>query len=185
MTDRTSTTAYSLELEDPIPDFDDMPGADGGSYGLSSFDDKPVLVFAFISNGCPMVRAYDGARLISIQKVYGPRGVQVVAINSNNAHLSPIDGYEEVVERAEEAGYNFPYLKDEDGRVARVLEATTTPHVFVFDRERRLRYRGRIDNSRDPSKATRPYLELALTDVLEGRPVEAAETQPFGCAIVW
>lgn len=181
----TAVLERSLEIGDSIPEFENMPGADGKSYGLPSFGGKPVIAFVFISNGCPMVRAFDGARMIAIQEAYGGRGAQVVAINSNNPHLSPIDTYEQMVEHAKEFGYNFPYLKDEDGNFARTLGATTTPHVFVFDQDRRLRYRGRIDNSRDPSKATQPYLELALADLLEDQPVEAAETQPFGCSIIW
>ena len=84
----------------------------------------------------------------------GPAGVQIVAINSNNPFLSPADVLPEMVKRAGAAGYNFPYLKDEDGAVARSYGAMTTPHAFVFDHERRLRYRGRIDDSRDPSKLT-------------------------------
>jgi peroxiredoxin len=179
----TSTAATSLSLGDRAPDFGELKGADGKSYRLSSFDDKPVLALVFISNGCPTVRVYDD-RLIALQSAYGDSGIQVVALNSNNPYLSPADGYTEMVKRLNETGYNFPYLRDEDGSVARSYGAISTPHAFVFDRDRQLRYRGRIDDSREPSKITSHDLENALTAVLEGRAVEVPETQSFGCAIV-
>jgi thiol-disulfide isomerase/thioredoxin len=178
----TSTTT-SLGLGEKSPGFEDLQGADRRSYRLSSFDDKPVLTLVFISNGCPTVRVYD-ERLITLQERYGDRGVQIVAINSNNPYLSPPDVYSELVKRAKDAGYNFPYLKDEDGSVARNYEAISTPHAFVLDASRRLRYRGRIDDSRDPAKVTSIDLENALTDLLDLKEVKVPETQPFGCAIV-
>jgi peroxiredoxin len=179
----TSTAVKSLALGDKAPDFGDLKGADGKTYRMSSFDDKPVLAFVFISNGCPTVRVYDD-RLIGLQRAYEDRGLQVVALNSNNPYLSPADAYTEMVKRLNESGYNFPYLKDEDGSVARSYGAISTPHAFVFDRDRKLRYRGRVDDSRDPSKITSHDLENALVAVLEGRAVEVPDTQSFGCAIV-
>jgi hypothetical protein len=134
-------------------------------------------------NGCPTVRVYDD-RMIALQERYGSGRVQIVAINPNNPYLSPADTYPEMVKRAKDAGYNFPYLQDENGRVARAYGAVSTPHAFVLDRDRRLRYRGRIDDSRDPSKVTSFDLDRALANVLENRPVKVLETQPFGCAIV-
>jgi len=179
----TSISVEALKLGDEAPVFSDLRGADGKSYRLSSFADKPVLALVFISNGCPTVRVYD-ERLITLQSSYESAGLQIVAINSNNPFLSPSDTYPEMVKRAKEAGYNFPYLKDEDGGIARSYGALTTPHAFVFDRNRRLRYRGRIDDSRDPSKLTTSDLRNALADVLGGNTVKVQDTQPFGCAIV-
>jgi peroxiredoxin len=178
-----TTSLSSPRLGEKAPGFEDLQGADGGSYRLSSFGDKPVLALVFISNGCPTVRVYD-ERLITLQRSYGDRGVQIVAINSNNPYLSPPDAYGEMAKRAKDAGYNFPYLKDADGSVARSYGALSTPHAFVLDEDRRLSYRGRIDDSRDPSKITSTDLENALTDLLDGRAVKERETQPFGCAIV-
>lgn len=173
----------SLEIGEKAPEFEDLRAADGGGYGLSSFDDNPVLALVFIGNGCPTVRVYE-ERLKTLQSTYGERGLQVVAINSNNPHLSPPDVYSELVQRAEVGGYNFPYLKDEDGSVGRSLGAIATPHAFVLDAERRVRYRGRIDDSRDPANITSTDLENAISDLLDGRSVLVPETQPFGCAIV-
>lgn len=179
----TPVAATSIDLGDEAPVFGDLQGVDGKSHRLSSFDDKPVLVLVFIANGCPTVRVYDD-RLIALQTKYRAAGAQIVAFNSNNPFLSPPDVLPEMVKRAGSAAYNFPYLKDEDGAVARSYGAMTTPHAFVFDCERRLRYRGRIDDSRDPSKLTSSDLADAVAAVVEGRTVEVPDTQPFGCAIV-
>ncbi len=179
----TPTYARSLDLGAPAPEFSDLAGADGKRYALSSFDGTPVLAIVFIANGCPTVRVYD-ERLINLQRSFGDRGVQVVAVNSNNPYLSPPDVHEEMVKRAEQVGYNFPYIKDPTGNAARSYGAISTPHAFVFDRHRRLRYRGRIDDSRDPTKTTSHDLANALADVLAGRAVQTPVTEPFGCAIV-
>jgi hypothetical protein len=90
-----------------------------------------------------------------------------------------------MVERARRSALPFPYLKDSDGALARSCGAICTPHAFVFDADRRLRYRGRIDDSRTGRRVTSSDLENAVADVLERRPVRVPETDPFGCAIVW
>jgi len=169
------------------PDFS-LLGTDGKQYSLSSFEDM-LLALIFISNGCPTVRACE-ERMIIIQKDYISKGVRLLAVNSNNEHLSSIDRFEEMVTRAKEDGFNFPYVKDTDGKVARSYGAICTPHVFVLDRDRKLRYRGRIDNSRDASRVTSRDLMNALDDLiavgdarLSG--VRVSETEPFGCSIVW
>lgn len=179
----TTSTAQPLELGHTAPDFGDLRGANGERYRLSSFDGKPVLAVVFISNGCPTVNVYND-RLIELQRAYRNRGLQVVAINSNNPYLSPTDSHTEMVKRLDESGYNFPYLKDEDGSVGRSYGAISTPHAFVFDGDRSLRYRGRIDDSRDPAKITSHDLEDVVVAVLDGAVVEVPDTQPFGCAIV-
>jgi peroxiredoxin len=172
-----------LTIGEKAPNFQGIPGTDGRLYQLASFDDTPVLVLMFTCNGCPTVKANEG-RLVTLQEKYGPRGICLVAINSNNASLSPADTLAEMVVRAREKHFNFPYLKDTDGSIARAYGALSTPHAFVLDHERRLRYRGRIDDTRDPARANRSDLEQALADVLAGRAVQIPETQPFGCAIV-
>jgi peroxiredoxin len=172
-----------LTIGQKAPNFQEIPGTDGRRYQLASFDDTPVLVLVFTCNGCPTVKANEG-RLIMLQEKYGPRGICLVAINSNNASLSPADTLAEMVVRAQEKRFNFPYLKDTDGSIAQAYGALSTPHAFVLDHERRLRYKGRIDDTRDPARATRSDLEQALGDMLADRAVQIPETQPFGCAIV-
>jgi hypothetical protein len=123
--------------------------------------------------------------MIKIQKDYGAKSVQLLALNSNNAYLSPADAYAEMVMRVQEKGFNFPYVKDEGGTVARSYGAQCTPHVFLTDEERRLRYRGRIDDSRNPDRVTISDLRNAIEDLLANRSVGVPETTPFGCSIVW
>ncbi len=166
------------------PDFQSLLGIDGARYALASFSNKPVLVVVFSCNGCPTVRAFED-RMITIQATFGPQGVQLVAINANNSSLSPADTYPEMVKRAAEKGFNFPYLQDADRSVAKSFGAICTPHSFLFDAARRLRYQGRIDDSRIAANVTSHDLENALADVLANRAVRVAETQPYGCAIVW
>jgi len=172
-----------LALGQKAPDFRNLPGVDGGCYSLSSFADKPVLVLMFTCNGCPTVKAEE-ERMIALQEAYTHQEVQLVAINSNNAYLSPADTFPEMVQRAREKHFNFPYLKDEDGSLADAFGAISTPHIFMLDSRRILRYKGRIDDARDPARATYSDLERALEDVLAQRTVRVSETKPFGCAIV-
>jgi len=173
-----------IQLGSVAPRFDALLAADGKRYSIDSLADADVLVVVFISNGCPTVRGY-GERLKALQADYQDAHVSVIAVNANNPHLSPADTYEEMVSRADEAGYNFPYLQDASGELARSLGAVSTPHAFVFDRARRLRYRGGIDDSRNPAKVSRSDLREAVVELLENDKVTVPETQPFGCAIVW
>jgi peroxiredoxin len=166
------------------PDFGNLLGVDGERYSLSSFQDKRLVVLLFISNGCPTVKACQD-RMIKIQKDYIGKKVQLLALNSNNSYLSPADTYAEMVLRSREKSFNFPYVKDEDRTVATVYGALCTPHVFLLDEDRRLRYRGRIDDSRNPERVTVSDLRNAIEDLTANRPVRVFETTPFGCGIVW
>ena len=176
--------AAGLEIGALAPVSPQMLGVDGRTHTVDEFGDAEVLVVVFIGNGCPTVRAYED-RLKRLHEKYLEKGVQIVAVNSNNPHLSPFDTHAEMVARAREAGLPFPYLKDEDGSLARAFGAVSTPHAFVFDGDRRLRYRGRIDDARITESVTRLDVDEALGALLEGGrpPVEA--TDPFGCSIIW
>jgi peroxiredoxin len=109
----------------------------------------------------------------------------LLALNSNNSYLSPGDTYAEMVLRVKEKGFNFPYVKDEDRTVARAYGAVCTPHVFLLDEDRRLRYKGRLDDSRNPERVTVSDLRNAIEDLIASRLVRVSETTPFGCSIVW
>ena len=178
------TSAGPISLGDRAPGFTGLRGADGASYSLAAFDDAPVLALVFVGNGCPTVRLYE-ERLIGLHHRTAAQGVQIVLVNSNNAHLSPPDTYHRMVERAARSALPLPYLKDGDGSLARACGAVCTPHAFVFDADRRLAYRGRIDDSRTGQRVTTDDLADALGDLLAGRRVRTPETSPFGCAIVW
>lgn len=161
-----------------------MPGVDGAKHSLSSFATKPALVVIFSCNHCPYVKDYED-RIIALQRDYAERGVQIVAINSNNDKDYPEDAFPEMVKRAESKGFNFPYLRDSTQEVVEAYGGVCTPHAFAFDGSRLLRYRGRIDDSRDSSKVTKHDLRNALDDILAGREVRVPDTRPFGCSIKW
>ena len=179
-----ATHKHTLELGALAPHLPGLMATDGNRYSLTPFAEARLLAVVFISNGCPTVRVYED-RLAEIQAKYSKVGVQLVAINSNNPHLSPGDAYPEMVKRARDRGFVFPYLKDEEGAWARALGAVCTPHVFVFDQDRRLRYQGRVDDSRDLTKVTSRDLDIALQALLSGEGLVTSVTEPFGCSIVW
>ncbi len=172
-----------LPLGQTAPDFD-LLGVDGARHSLQSFRDARVLVVVFSCNHCPYVKAYED-RMVSIQREYSANGVQLVAINSNDDASYPEDSFDNMVKRAREKGFNFPYLRDDSQQAVDAFGAVCTPHVFAFDSDRKLRYRGRIDDSRDPAKITSDDLKNALDDLTEGRPVRQPDTRPFGCSIKW
>ncbi|HLQ03863.1 MAG TPA: thioredoxin family protein [Nitrososphaerales archaeon] len=173
-----------LDLGEKAPSFKNLLGADGERYSISSFNDKPVLTVVFSCNHCPYAKAYE-ERMVSIQRDYASRGVQLIAINSNDDKSYPEDSYTEMVKRAKEKGFNFPYLRDGEQVVVVEYGAVCTPHVFAFDKARLLRYRGRIDDSRDPSSVRSHDLRNALDDLLAGKEVRVPDTRPFGCSIKW
>jgi peroxiredoxin len=172
----------TLPIGAPGPDFEQQLGTDGQRHGFSSFADRAALVLIFSSNRCPTAKAY-GERMNALQRDYGPRGVQVLAVNSNDHHLYPDESYPRMVERAADDGYTFPYVVDEGQRLAKAYGARCTFHVFVLDRDRLLRYQGRFDNSRIGANITSHDLRNALDDLLAGREVRVPTTRPFGCSL--
>ncbi|TLZ91624.1 MAG: thioredoxin family protein [Methanobacteriota archaeon] len=143
------TQYQGLPLGSPAPDFS-LPGVDGKTHSLGSFKDKPILVIAFWCNHCPYVQAWED-RTIAVQKEFAGKGVQFVMINANDDESYPEDDFAHMVERSKRKGYNFPYLRDESQKSAEAYGAVATPDFFVFDAGRKLRYRGKLDDSKDPS----------------------------------
>ena len=173
---------YPFEIGQKAPSFTDLPGVDGKKYSLSTFEDKQIVVLIFMANRCPTARVYTD-RMKLVQSEYGPKGVQLVGVNSDSPYFFSLEALSKMIEIAEEREFNFPYLKDEDQSLAKSYGALVTLHAFVLDKERKLRYRGRVDDSRDPSKVTTSDLRNALDDLIEGRQVRTPETRPFACAI--
>lgn len=162
-----------------------LPGVDGGEHALADYEDKVALVVIFSCNHCPYVQAWEG-RMVQIQEDYAERGVQLVAINANDAQKYPTDSFEAMQRRAQEKVFNFPYLYDESQDVARAYGAVRTPEVFLFDAERKLRYHGAIDdNYDDPSAVEKAYLREALDAILMGEEPPVATTPPVGCTVKW
>jgi thiol-disulfide isomerase/thioredoxin len=158
---------------------------DDARHSLDEFRDRQVVVVVFSCNHCPYVKAYE-ERIIATQRDYANRGVAFVAISANDAGQYPDDSFENMVKRAKEKGYNFPYLYDESQAVARAYGAERTPEFFVLDDQRMVRYHGRLDdNVEEPEKAKAHYLRDALDAVLSGKPVATVETPPVGCTIKW
>jgi peroxiredoxin len=173
-----------MHIGDAALDFE-LPGVDGKNYNLNSFADAGILVIMFTCNHCPYVQAYED-RLIAIQHDYRERGVRLVAINSNDERGYPEDSFEKMIERARKRGFNFPYLRDREQNAAEVFGAQCTPEIFVFDRERELRYHGRIDdNWKFPQQVKQHDLRKALDALLAGKPIGKPENQAIGCSLKW
>lgn len=189
--------ARKLSLGDAAPDFT-LPGIDGKTYTLADFPapSAPVLMVVFLSNHCPYSHAAE-QRLLPLAREFAGKGLAVVAINPNSPDGIRIDelGYSkyndsfaEMKLYAKEAGFPFPYLYDGDTQaVAKAYGCLATPHVFLFDRERKLRYAGRVDDSRFEDLATVKSHDArnAVVELLAGRPVTVAQTTVMGCSTKW
>jgi len=174
----------NLKIGSLAPEFN-LEGVDGKKYSLSSFDDNHAIIIIFSCNHCPYVQAYEG-RMKQIQEDYNGKGVTVVAINSNEDVNYPDDSFENMKKRATEQRFNFLYLRDEDQSVAREYDATHTPEIFLFDKERKLVFHGKIDdNWQEPNKVQNHYLKNALDELLAGKEISVPETFTIGCTIKW
>jgi peroxiredoxin len=172
------------ELGAPCPDFR-LPAVDGRTYARDDFGSARVLVVMFICNHCPYVKAVED-RLIRLAHEYGPRGVQLVGVCSNDAETYPDDAFDKLAARWREKEYGFPYLHDEAQEVARAFGAVCTPDIFVYDRDRRLAYRGRIDDSwKDETRVTRRDLAEALEALVAGGKPAPEQRPSMGCSIKW
>jgi len=173
-----------IELGSPCPAFT-LPAAAGGVVGRDDFADVPVLGVFFSCNHCPYAKAIEG-RLIELEKDYRDIGFRFVVISVNDATSHPEDSFDNMKKRAAERGYVFPYLYNEDQTLARALGAVCTPDLYVFDRDRRLAYHGRLDDSpMDPSKVKRRELRDAVDAFLAGQAPAAAQNPSIGCSIKW
>ena len=176
--------AFTLQLGEGAPDFS-LPATDGKTYSLADFADSPILVIAFSCNHCPYVVGSED-RMIDFARDYQSKGVQFVAINSNSVNTYADDSFEHMVERAKTKNFPFPYLRDESQDVARAYGALRTPHYFVFDANRQLKYTGRMDdNPRTPGAQTTHELRDAIDDLLANREVQTPLTNPIGCNVKW
>ena len=162
-----------------------LPGVDDQEHSLADYAEKTVVVVLFSCNHCPYVLAWED-RIIQIQADYADKGVQLIAIGSNDAEKYPADSFPKMKKHAQEKGFNFPYLRDETQEVARYYGAERTPEFFVFDQKGVLRYHGAPDdNYDDPQAVRKQYLRDALDAVLAGETPAIAETPPVGCTIKW
>lgn len=191
---RTPGDHPTLAIGAAAPDFS-LPGVDGKTYSLASFAPARILVVVFTCNHCPTAQAYED-RIIRLTADYKEKGVAVVAIMPNDptsirldelGYTDMGDTFEEMKRRAATKHFNFPYLYDGDKEVAaRAYGPIATPHVFIFDKDRKLRYSGRVDDVEKPTG--KPHVSdarNALDALLAGRPVPVETTKVFGCSIKW
>jgi thiol-disulfide isomerase/thioredoxin len=184
----------TLEIGQAAPDFL-LPGIDGKDYSLQYFDESKFLVIMFICNHCPTAQSYED-RMIQLVDDFGDKGVSFLAVSPNDPLSVRLDemGYtdlgddlEDMKIRAEYKKYNFPYVYDgETQEMSRKYGPVATPHVFIFDPERKLRYVGRIDDSEIAVRPdTKHDTRNALEALLSGDEVPVAKTKTFGCSIKW
>ncbi len=184
----------TLEIGAKTPDFA-LPGVDGQIHRLAEYDKAKVLVVVFTCNHCPTAQAYED-RIKKLAADYRDKGVALVAISPNDPKAVRLDelGYtdlsdslDEMKIRARDKQFNFPYLYDGDKQeVSKAYGPITTPHVFVFDAERKLRYAGRVDdNERKPREVKSQDARHAIEALLAGKPVPVETTKTVGCSIKW
>ncbi|GAB3914324.1 hypothetical protein GCM10028803_59570 [Larkinella knui] len=183
----------TLEIGASAPDFS-LPGVDGKSYSLKSFAGSPALVIVFSCNHCPTAQAYED-RMIQLVNDYKPKKVNFVVISPNSpatvslaelGYTDLSDSFAEMKMRAREKGYNFPYLYDGDTQTTALKYGpVATPHVFIFDKDRKLQYTGRFDAKEKPGTANAEDARAALDAVLAGQKVPMATTKTFGCSVKW
>ncbi len=180
------TPSTMLELGTRVPQFNLRNTVDDRPVSPNDFADEAALLVMFICNHCPYVQHIVG-ELGRLAADYLPRGVAVVAINSNSARTHPQDGPEHMNQLARAEGWRFPFLFDETQQVARRFRAACTPDFFLFDAGRRLVYRGQFDDSRPGNgvPVTGRDLRAALDAVLAGEPVPEEQKPSLGCNIKW
>lgn len=174
----------ALAIGDKAPDFT-LPATDGMNYSLKDLLTGNAAVIMFWCNHCPYVIPNQD-RIIKLQAEYAAQGVRFAAIGANRADTYPEDSFENMRIRAEEKGYNFPYLRDETQLTAKAYGAQRTPEVFVVDAQGQIKYHGRIDDCHEDLSRVRSHdLRNAIDAVLDGRDPEPAETGAYGCSIKW
>ena len=183
----------TLAIGAKAPDFD-LPGVDGKRYTLASFAGAKVLVFVFTANHCPTAQAYE-ERIEKLHADFAGRGVQFVLVSPNDPLALRLDeqgysdlgdSFEDMKVRTKDRGWTFPYLYDgETEAMSRQYGPVATPHVFVFDAERKLRFVGRVDDGENPAKVTTSDTRNAIEAVLAGKPVPVETTKVFGCSVKW
>jgi peroxiredoxin len=176
--------AFTLQIGQQAPDFS-LFAVDGERYSLANFKDAKILVVVFSCNHCPFVIGSE-ERMRRFYDEYARRGVAMVAINSNETENHPEDSFDKMAIRAREKGIRWPYLRDESQDVARAYGALRTPHFYVFDAERKLRYTGRMDdNPRTPGAEKTHELRDAVEALLAGKAPSVPVTNPIGCNVKW
>jgi peroxiredoxin len=172
------------DLGSPCPDFL-LPAVDGRTYQKRDFANPHCLLVVFTCNHCPYAQAVED-RVIALQNAYPQAQLQVVAICSNDAAAYPDDAFDKLKERWTAKKMPFPYLHDDTQATAKAFGAVCTPDFFLYDKDRALRYRGRLDdNWKEPAKVTKQELKSAVDALLANKPAPAEQQPSMGCGIKW
>lgn len=173
------------EIGDEATDFK-LKNIDGKMVSLSDFKSAKGFIVVFTCNHCPYAKKYEG-RIIELDKKYKTQGYPVIAINPNDPNVQPEDGYQQMIERAKQKGFTFPYLVDEGQKIYPQYGATKTPHVFVLKKENGkniVKYIGAIDNNYDnPNDVSEYYAQDAVNALIKGESVKMTKTVAIGCTI--
>ena len=184
----------TLSIGSSAPDFS-LKGIDNKTYTLASFSKYNILVIIFTCNHCPTAQAYED-RIIQLAKNYTSKNVAIVAISPNDpssvrldelGYTDMSDTFEEIKQRAKQKNFNFPYLYDGNTQtMSKAYGPVVTPHVFIFDSKRKLRYQGRIDDVEKPTKTPNHFdTRNAIEELLQNKDVTTKTTKVFGCSIKW
>ena len=181
----TETTGY--DINDEAMDFN-LKNVDGEIVSLKDFTNAKGVILSFTCNECPYAKLYED-RTVALDKEFAPKGFPVIAINANVAANKTGERFEDMVKRAKEKKFTFPYLADDTQEITRAYGASNTPHVYVLQREGDsffVKYIGAIDNNpKSPEKATRQYVREAVNAIIDGKNVEESKTKAIGCGIKW
>jgi peroxiredoxin len=183
----TSMIPSGYSVGDNAADFK-LKNVDGKMVSLADYKSAKGFIVVFTCNHCPYAKAYE-QRIMDLDKMYNAKGYPVIAISSNDVSAVPEDSYTNMIARAKDKAYTFPYLYDETQQVAREYGAQRTPHVFILQKVStglQVKYIGAIDDNTDnPSAVQHKYVEDAVNALLAGKPVPVTETKAIGCGISW
>ena len=180
----TFLLAGELEIGSTMP-LKDLELADisGKNMTLANAKGDAGTLVVFSCNTCPMVILWED-RYVSLANTYAQKGIGMIAVNSNAARFGGEDSLEEMLEHAKNNGYNFPYAQDPESELASAFGATKTPHIYLFNGDDKLVYRGAIDdNAKNAKKVDEPFLANAIDALLAGNPINPQTTKALGCSI--
>ena len=183
--------AVSLEAQysvgDKVQDFK-LKGTDGKMHSMLDIKNAKGYIVTFTCNTCPFAQKYE-ERIMALNVKYAPMGYPVIAINANDPGQQPMNSMSEMMKRAENKGYSFPYLRDDEQTVAKRFGAVRTPEIYLVEKkgnELQLVYTGAIDNNVDsPADADKHFVSMAINDLMHDKKVEVPSTKAVGCSIKW
>ena len=184
MTGITFLIGGELEIGSAMPLVDhQLANISGNTMTLADAKGDAGTLVVFSCNTCPWVIRWED-RYVSLANTYAPKGIGMIAVNSNAARFGGEDSLEEMVEHAKNNGYNFPYAQDPESELASAFGATKTPHIYLFNADDKLVYRGAIDdNAKNAKEVDEPFLANAIDALLAGNPINPQTTKALGCSI--